>query len=86
MPATSQAKAPLFSWLTLTSMNASHLFHFVPLHGFTLRKRGFSLKEVAVHLNGQTATSFLMAVHQNGQTAMRKVARSGEVADSNLYE
>jgi hypothetical protein len=27
-----------------------------------------------------------VAVHQNGQTAMRKVARSGEVADSNLYE
>jgi hypothetical protein len=50
-------------------------------------------KEVAVHQNGQTDTSFFtatitverheveVAVHQNGQTAMRK-----EVADSNLYE
>jgi hypothetical protein len=34
-------------------------------------------KEVAVHLNGQTATSFFT---RSGEVAVKKVARSGEVA------
>jgi hypothetical protein len=48
-------------------MNASHLFSLRT--SFFTRSGVARSGEVAVHLNGQTATSFLMAVHQNGQSA-----------------
>jgi cytochrome c biogenesis factor len=44
-------------WLTLTSMNASHLFS----HGCGHHSGKARSEEVAVHLNGQTATSFFTA-------------------------
>jgi small subunit ribosomal protein S7 len=40
-------------------------------------KEARSGKEVAVHLNGQTATSFLMAVHQNEQPPLFQALHTG---------